>query len=133
MTFVALSNDESNHKNSTNVGQCHYAIVQEEWRLEELIRWLWMINLFACREKWDRCNVARPGNCKRLCIVSTHSKSGEAVHELLENCYNPSWLGALKCYEREDLKVRPAIDMTFTEDEQVCTFWFCHFVLVKNT
>ena len=130
MTFTVLSDDESDHENGTNVGQSCYAIVQEEWRFDKLIKWLRMIDLFACGEKWDGRYVARPGNCKRLHVISTCSKDGKAVHELPENCYNSSWLEALTCYEREDLKVRPAIDMTFTEDEQACVFQLCQFVLV---
>ena len=130
MTFTVLSDDESDHKDGTNVGQRRYAIVQEEWRSDELIKWLRMIDLFACGEKWDGRHVARPGNCKRLHVVSTRSKDGKAVHELPENCYNSSWLETLNRYERKDLKVRPALDMTFTEDEQVCAFQLCQFVLV---
>lgn len=126
MTYAALSEDESDHEKGTNLGRGRYVIIQEEWRSEELIKWLRMIDLLACGEKWDGRNVARQGNGRRLRVVSTgvrsESKSGVAVSGLPENCYNPYWLKNLTGYERKHLKVKPAIDMTFREEERVCVF-----------
>ena len=130
MTFTVLSDDESDHENGNNVGRSRYIIVQEEWRSDELIIWLRTIDLLTCGEKWDGRNVARPGNNKRVRVMSTRSKDGEAVHGLPENCYDPDWLEGLRSYERKHLKVRPAIDMTFTEDERACAFQWRLFVLV---
>lgn len=126
MTYTVLSDDESDHENGTNLGQRRYAIVQEGWRSEGLIKWLRMIDLLACGEKWDGRNVARQGNDKRLRVVSTRSKDGEsgyavsALSGLPENCYDPTWLKKLKHYERKRLDVKPSIDMTFTEEERAC-------------
>jgi hypothetical protein len=83
-----------------------------------------MIDLLACGEKWDGRNVAKRGNSRRLRVVSTRSKEGVAVSGLPENCYNPSWLETLKFYERKHLRITPAIDMTFTEEERACVFQF---------
>jgi hypothetical protein len=132
MTHTVLSDDESDHDNGTNLGRSRYVIVQEEWRSDELVKWLRMIDLLACGEKWDGRNVARQGNGKRLRTVSTpsRSKGGVAVSGLPENCYNPSWLENLRDYERKHLKVTPAIDMRFTEEERACAFQLCQFVLV---
>jgi hypothetical protein len=79
MMHTVLSDDESDHKNGTNLGRSRYVIVQEEWRSDELIKWLRTIDLLACGEKWDGCNVARQGNGRRLRVVSTRSKGGVAV------------------------------------------------------
>jgi hypothetical protein len=119
MTHTVLSDDESDHDNGTNLGQSHYVIIQEEWCSDELVKWLRMIDLLACGEKWDGHNVARQGNGKCLCTVSTpsHSKGGVAVLRLPENCYNPSWLETLRDYERKHLNVTLAINMRFTEEE----------------
>ena len=132
MKFTVLSDDESDHENGTNVGRSRYVIIQEEWRLDELIKWLRVMDLLACGEKWDGRNVARPGNSKRIRVMSTRSKDEEAVHGLPENCYNAKWLGTLRNYERKQLNIRPAIDMTFTEDERACAFQWCRFVLVLS-
>lgn len=131
MTHAVLSDDESDHENGTILGQRRYAIVLEEWCSDELKTWLRMIDLLACREKWDGRNVARPGNGRRLRVVSNRSKRGVAVSGLPENCYNPSWLKTLKGYERKQLNVAPAIDMTFKEEERTCVFQLCQFVLVR--
>jgi len=125
MTHAVLSDDKSDHENGANLGWSRYVIVQEEWRLDELIKWLRMIDLLACGEKWDGRNVARQGNGRRLCVVSTRSKDGVAVSGLPENCYNPSWLKTLKGYERKHLNVTPAIDMRFTEEERACVCFSC--------
>jgi hypothetical protein len=132
MTHTVLSDKESDHENGTNIGQSHYVIVQEEWRLDKLVKWLQMIDLLACGQKWDGHNVARQGNGKCLHAVSTPScsKGGVAVSGLPENCYNPSWLENLKDYERKHLNVTPAINMRFTEEERACAFQLCQFVLV---
>jgi hypothetical protein len=37
MMHIALSDDESNHKNGSNLGQGHYVIVKEEWHSDEFI------------------------------------------------------------------------------------------------
>jgi hypothetical protein len=58
MSHAALSDDESDHKSGTNLGQGCYAIVREAWRSNEMIIWLRLIDLLACGEKWDGCNVA---------------------------------------------------------------------------
>ena len=126
MTHTVLSDDESDHGNSTNLGRSRYAIVQEEWRSDDLIKWLRMIDLLACGEKWDGRNVAKQGNGRRLRVVSTRSKDrAAAVSGLPENCYNPSWLNTLRDYERKHLNVTPAIDMRFTDTEQACAFQSC--------
>ncbi len=124
MTHAVLSDDESDHENGTNLGQRRYVIIQEEWRSDELTKWLRMIDLLACGEKWDGRNVARKGNGRRIRVMpaSICPKGRDAVLGLPENCYNPSWLKKLKGYEREHLNVTPAIDMTFTEEERACVF-----------
>lgn len=83
MTFTVLSDNKSNHKNSTNVRWSHYIIVREEWCSDKLIKWIWMMDLLACGEKWDGYNVARPGNDKHIHVMSTCSKDrvGKAVHD----------------------------------------------------
>ncbi|KAH9068119.1 hypothetical protein EDB83DRAFT_2314650 [Lactarius deliciosus] len=95
-----------------------YAIVGEVWRSDELIKWLRMMDLLACGEKWDRRNVAQQGNSRRLHLHSSRSKDGVAVSGLPENCYNPDWLNSLKRYERELLDVQPPLDMQFSDEEQ---------------
>ena len=125
MTYAVLSEDESDHKNGTNLGWSHYAIIQEEWCLDKLIKWLWTIDLLACGEKWDGCHVARQGNPKCLYVVSTCSKDSVALYGLPKNCYNPGWLKPLKDYKRKQLKVMLEIDMTFTEEEHACIFQLC--------
>ena len=130
MTHTVLSDDESDHENGTNLGRSRYVIVQEEWRSDELIKWLRTIDLLACGEKWDGRNVARRGNGRRLRVVSIRSKAGVAVSGLPENCYNPSWFKTLKGYERKHLNVTPGIDMRFTEEERACAFQSCRVVLV---
>jgi len=127
MTQRALSDDESDHEKGANLGQSRYAIIKEEWRSDELIKWLRMIDLLACGMKWDGRNVARQGNSRRFRVVSTRSKKSMAVSGLPENCYNPNWLKTLKSYERKHLDVKPAIDMTFTEEERVCVFQLFSF------
>ena len=101
MKFTVLSDNKSDNKNSTNIRWSRYVIVQEEWCSDELIKWL----LLACGEKCDGCNVARPGNSKHICVMSTCSKDKEAVHGLPENCYNPKWLGTLRNYKRKQLNI----------------------------
>lgn len=134
MSHAVLSDDESDHKDGTNVGRSRYAIVKEEWCSNELIKWLRMINLLACGEKWDGRNVARQGNNRCLHIMSTRSKDGVAVWGLPENCYNPSWLKTLKPYERKHLAFAPVIDMTFTEEERACAFSFgCGDLCLSDT
>ena len=130
LTHSVLSEDESDHENGTNLGQSRYIIVREEWRSDELIKWLRIIDLLACGEKWDGRKVARRGNVRRLRVVSTRSKDGVAISGLPENCYNPSWLKTLKGYERKDLDVKLAIDLTFTEQERACAFQLCRFARV---
>lgn len=126
MSHTVLSDDESDHENGTNLGRSRYVIVQEEWRSDELTKWLRMIDLLACGEKWDGRNVARRGNSRHLRVVSTPSRSkvGVAVSGLPENCYHPDWLKSLNRLEKKDLKTRPTIDMTFTETERACVFQF---------
>jgi len=113
----ALSDDESDHENGSNLRQSHYAIVKEEWCSDKLIIWLQMIDLLACSEKWRKCFVAPVGNSRCLCVHSTHSKPGVAIIGLPENCYNPTWLKSLNRFERKLLNVKPAFDMTFTLTE----------------
>ncbi len=122
MTHKALSDDESDHESGSNLGQSRYAIVKEEWRSDELIIWLRMIDLLACGEKWRVRLVAPVGNSRRLRVHSTRSKPGNAVLGLPENCYNPNWLKSLNSLERKLLKIKPAIDMTFTSTERSCAF-----------
>ena len=124
MSHAVLSDDESDHENGTNLGRSHYVIVKEEWRSDELIKWLRMIDLLACGEKWDGRNVARQGNIRHLRVVSTRSKDGVAVWGLPKNCYNPGWLKKLKPYQRKHLGPTAVIDMTFTEEERACAFSF---------
>jgi hypothetical protein len=124
MLHTALSDDESDHENGTNLGQSHYVIVQEAWRLDELIKWLRLIDLLACGKKWDGRNVARRDNVRHLHVRSTHSKEGVAISGLPENCYNPHWLGSLKDYQRQSLNVQLVIDMTFSKEELSCVILF---------
>ncbi|KAH9173933.1 hypothetical protein EDB89DRAFT_643451 [Lactarius sanguifluus] len=118
MSHAVLSDDESDHENGTNLGQGRYAIVGEVWRSDELIKWLRMMDLLACGEKWDGRNVARQGNSRRLRLHSSRSKDGVAVSGLPENCYNPDWLNSLKRYERDLLDVQPPLDMQFSDEER---------------
>ncbi|KAH9022439.1 hypothetical protein EDB85DRAFT_1895253 [Lactarius pseudohatsudake] len=118
MSHAVLSDDESDHENGTNLGQGRYAIVGEVWRSDELIKWLRLMDLLACGEKWDGRNVARQGNSRRLRLHSSRSKDGVAVSGLPENCYNPDWLNSLKRYERELLDVQPPLDMQFSDEER---------------
>ena len=76
MMHAVLSNNKSDHQGGTNVGHSHYIIVQEEWHLDELMKWLRMIDLLACGEKWDGRNVARQGNGRRLCYAQVWYVSG---------------------------------------------------------
>jgi hypothetical protein len=117
MSHTVLSDDESDHKNGTNLGRSCYVTVKEAWHLDELIKWLRLIDLLARSEKWDGRNVAKRGNVQRLCVHSTHSKEGVAVSGLPENCYNPHWLDSLKDYERQSLNIQLVINMTFLEEE----------------
>ncbi|KAI0288346.1 hypothetical protein BC826DRAFT_1107756 [Russula brevipes] len=118
MSRAVLSDDESDHENGRHVGQSRYAIVKEAWRSDELIVWLRMMDLLACGEKWDNRNVARRGNRRRLRAHSTRSKDGVAVSGLPENCYNPGWLTTLQAYERKMLKVKPPMNMQFSDEER---------------
>jgi hypothetical protein len=133
MSHAVLSDDESDHENGplngTKPGHSRYVIVKEAWRSDELIKWLRTIDLLAFGEKWDARNVARRGNNRRLRVHSTHSKDGTAITGLPENCYNPGWLSTLKGYERNLLKVKPPLDMTFSEKEQLCVFFVFHSVV----
>ena len=124
MSHAVLSDDESDHENGTNLGRSRYAIIKEAWRSDELIKWLRTIDLLAFGEKWDARNVARRGNNRRLRVHSTHSKDGTAIAGLPENCYDPGWLSSLKGYERNLLKVKPPLDMTFSEKAQLCVFLY---------
>ena len=122
ITHAALSDDESDHENGSNLGQSHYTIVKEEWRSDEFIIWLRTIDLLACGEKWKERFVAPVGNTRRLRVHSTRSKPGNAVRGLPENCYNPNWLKSLNSLDRNLLDVKPAFDMKFTPTEQSCVF-----------
>ena len=122
ITHTALSDDESDHENGSNLGRSRYAIVKEEWRSDEFIIWLRTIDLLACGEKWRGRFVAPVGNSRRLRGHSTRSKPGEAVKGLPENCYNPNWLKSLNSLDRSLLDVKPAFDMKFTSTEQSCVF-----------
>jgi hypothetical protein len=122
MTHKVLSDDESDHEGGSNLGQSRYAIVNEEWRSDELIIWLRMIDLLACGEKWKVRLVAPVGNGRRLRVHSTRSKPGNAVIGLPENCYNPDWLKSLNSLDRKLLKIKPVIDIKFTSAERSCAF-----------
>jgi hypothetical protein len=122
MSHAVLSDDESDHENGTRLGQRRYVIVKEEWRSDELIKWLRMTDLLACGEKWTGRLVAQSGNDRRLRIVSDRSKVGCAVSGLPENCYDPGWLRSLRRHERACLDVRPAFDMTFPDELRSCAF-----------
>ena len=122
MTHKALSDDESDHENGSNLGQSRYAIVKEEWCSDNLIIWLRMIDLLACGEKWRKHLVAPVGNGRCLCVHSTRSKPGNAVIGLPKNCYNPDWLKDLNSFERKLLDIKPAFDMTFTSTERSYSF-----------
>jgi hypothetical protein len=125
MSYAALSDDDSDHENGAILGHSHYAIVKEAWRSDELIKWLRTIDLLAFGEKWRGRNVAQRGNGRRLRIHSTRSKDGEPVSGLPENCYDRGWLNSLKDFERRHLKqkMRPPLDMTFSEDERSCALY----------
>lgn len=125
MSHRVLSDNESDHEKGAHLGQSRYAIVREEWCSDDLIKWLRMIDLLACGEKWDEHNIARQGNAGRLRFVSTRSGRGVAVLGLPENCYSPSWLKTLKGHAKKHLKIMLAIDMSFTEEERVCVFQLC--------
>lgn len=118
MTYAVLSEDESDHENGTRLGCSRYAIVKEEWRSDELVVWLRMMDLLACGEKWAGRQVAQPGNGKRRRFHSSLSKDGVAVAGLPENCYDPDWLNTLDQFEREQLQVKPPCNMQFSEEEQ---------------
>jgi hypothetical protein len=124
MSYAALSDDESNHENGACLGCSCYAIVQEAWRSDELIKWLRMIDLLAFGKKWGRCNVAQRGNGRRHRIHSTCSKNGLAVLGLPENCYDCGWLNSLNDCERKVLNMKPPLDMTFLEDKRLYAFVF---------
>ena len=59
MSHVVLSDDESDHENGTNLGRSCYAIVNEAWRSDELIKWLRTMDLLALGERWDGRHVAQ--------------------------------------------------------------------------
>jgi len=122
MMHKALSDDKSDHESGSNLGQSRYAIIKEEWRSEELIIWLRMIDLLACSEKWRMHLVAPVGNGRHLHVHSTCSKPGNTIIGLPENCYNPNWLKSLNSLERKLLNIKLAINMTFTSTERSCTF-----------
>jgi hypothetical protein len=122
MSYVVLSDDESDHENGTDLGRSHYTIVKEPWRSNELIIWLRMMDLLACGEKWAGRDVAQQGNSRRLRVHSSHSKHGVAVAGLPKNCYNPDWLNTLSQFEREYLQVKPPYNMQFSEEEQRSLF-----------
>lgn len=122
MSHAVLSEDESDHENGHNLGRTRYAIVKEQWRSDDLIVWLRMMDLLAFGEKWAGRNVPQPGNCKRLRVHSSRSKDGVAVAGLPKNCYNPDWLDTLDQFAREDLQVKPPLDMRFSEEERRYVF-----------
>jgi hypothetical protein len=120
MSYAVLSEDESDHENGADLGRSRYAIVQEAWRSEDLVKWLRTIDLLAFGEKWAGRNVARRGNSRRLRIHSALSKDAEPVSGLPENCYEPNWLSSLNELDRKVLNIQPPLDMTFTEQEKLC-------------
>ena len=132
MSYAALSDDDSDHENGTNLGRSRYAIVNEAWRSDELIKWLRTIDLLAIGEKWRQRVVAQRGNVRRLRIHSTLSKDGLAVSGLPENCYSRSWLDTLNDYERRILNMQPPLDMTFSQDERLCAFVFPYFLSLSS-
>jgi hypothetical protein len=79
MMHTALSDNESNHENGSNLRQGHYVIVKEEWHSDEFTIWLHTMDLLACGKKWRGCFMAPVGNSRHLCIYSTCSKPGEAI------------------------------------------------------
>jgi hypothetical protein len=129
MSHKALSDDESDHDSGTNFGRSRYSIVKEVWRSDELCKWLRMIDLLGFGEKWEGRPVAQRGNNRRFRIHSDRSKDGVAVAGLPENCYDPSWLSSLKACERKLLKVKPPLDMTFSENERLCVFLYSLYSL----
>jgi hypothetical protein len=128
MSHTVLSDDESDHDGGTNLGRSRYAIVNEVWRSDELCKWLRTIDLLGFGEKWDGRQVARRGNSRRIRIHSNRSKDGTAVAGLPQNFYDPGWLSSLKEYERKLLKVKPPLDLTFSETEQLCVFLYSSVV-----
>ena len=124
MSHAVLSEDESDHEYGTNLGQAHYAIVKEDWRSDELIKWLRTMDLLACGVKWKGRNVAYQGNSRRLRVVSSRSKCGKAVSGLPENCYDPGWLNSLSDFDRTLLNVQPPLNMNFNETMRSCAFVF---------
>ncbi len=120
MSHMVLSDDKSDHENGANLGRGRYAIVREAWCSNELIIWLRLMDLLACGEKWDGCNMARQGNSRHLRVHSSCSKDGVAISGLPKNCYDPGWLNSLKDYERDLLDIKPPLDMQFSDEEQQC-------------
>jgi hypothetical protein len=128
MTHEVLSDDESDHEQGTHLGQSRYLIVNEEWRSEQLMVWLRMMDLLACGEKWDGRHVARQGNSRRIRTHSSRSKDGVAVAGLPENCYDSEWLDSLERYRRDKLDVQPPINLAFLDKEKQCAV--LHYALM---
>jgi hypothetical protein len=124
MSHAVLSEDESDHEYGTNLGQARYAIVKEDWRSDELIKWLRTMDLLACGVKWKGRNVAHQGNSRCLRVISSRSKGRKAVSGLPENCYDPGWLNSLSDFDRMLLNVQPPLNVNFDETIRSCAFIF---------
>jgi hypothetical protein len=125
MSHAVLSEDESDHEDGHNLGRSRYTIVKEQWRSDELIIWLRMMDLLACGEKWAGRNVPQPGNCRRLRVHSSRLKEPklrDAVAGLPENCYHPDWLNTLDPVDKENLQIKPPIGLQFSEEERKHVF-----------
>lgn len=85
------SGDESDHQ---DIATCRYAIMQLEWRSQELTRYLRSLDVAHLSTRWSRDGRPKQGQFPRIrrVVRDKVETSAEAVPGLPRNFYDANWL-----------------------------------------
>ncbi|KAI0060479.1 hypothetical protein BV25DRAFT_1839740 [Artomyces pyxidatus] len=116
MQQAGMSDDESDHEGGRRGGVRRYAIVNYDWRAPEISIWLRMLDLLQLEGKFREDGSATGGNWPRFRFPSSRSTPGTAIAGLPRNFYNPVWLAKLSADVIAELKMKPVVDLRFSDE-----------------
>lgn len=124
-----MSDDESDHGGEGGALQGRrYKIAKVQWRSPEATKWLRTMDFIYAGTKINEDRTSRPGNQFRQRYSSTLERVGCPIIGLPRNFYNEMWLSTLNPKERDELRMQPEVDLSFSvEERRYVAFLFHHY------
>jgi hypothetical protein len=113
LPLEAMSGDETDHRGPDR----RYNITTLSWRSPAIRAWMQVLDDLHLSTRFTqgkRTTAGKFPHARVQALGRNERHLDVPVKGLPSNFYNPDWLSSLDDYDRKDLRIQPAVDLTFT-------------------